>query len=512
MPFIGQIGIFAGPPPPGWLPCDGQILPIVGNELLYSVVGQTYYGDGFNVFGLPDLRGRTPVHGAVGIIQPGQKFGKERVSLSPIHLPPHSHEAGTTNVPASTHNPSGAIVASGPNVFAGDPSPNVTFDLTAVDYAGNGDPHDNIQPYLALNFAICASGGVAPVAGPNPGVSTYTKFGGMIQLVAFANIVPGGYMLPDGTELLRAVHSALFSLMGIAFGGGDGVSTFQVPDMRGLAINCAGMGTGLSSYSVGDKNGEGAHPLITSELPIHRHGMQGAGTASLADPTNAVFGSSTTAPLYAPSSDGSNLNLQAILPVGQGAPHENHQPGLAIVVLQATDDVDPDYVIGEIRIIPTGVIPAKWAACDGANYATAAQPDLFDAIGYTYTLVGGGPNFNVPDLRGRIPVHVGKGDDLDNTYALGDVGGSETVTLTVPQMAMHRHPFSGAAGRSARTNTASAPTNFLTKGVAGIDSYYALPGTPVAMHTDAIRDAGGGAAHGNIMPMIALQYIIALAL
>lgn len=153
MPFFGEIKIFAGPTaPPGFIPCDGY--PTSGVLPILAIDG---------AFVLPDLRSRTPVHGP--LVPDGRLPGFEEVSLSLIHLPSHFHEAGCSAGLGSSHDPEDNLLAgtvSGSPIYGMDPSPNASFDPSAVKATGEGESHSNIQPYLALNFCICVSGGSVP--------------------------------------------------------------------------------------------------------------------------------------------------------------------------------------------------------------------------------------------------------------------------------------------------------------------------------------------------------------
>lgn len=160
MTFFGEIKMFAGSGAvPGFLPCNGQILPVAGYEGLLAAIGPRFGGDGITTIGLPDMRGRIPVHipWAVGLT-----LGAESVTLDLPHMPAHSHDAGTSAV-ATSNDPLG-------NVFAGSGSnnwyiaglPTGSLDVSAVAPAGGSLPHSNLGPYLALGFFVRVSGGLIP--------------------------------------------------------------------------------------------------------------------------------------------------------------------------------------------------------------------------------------------------------------------------------------------------------------------------------------------------------------
>ena len=164
-PFLAEVRIvgfnFA---PRGWAFCDGQILPINQNQSLYSLLGTTYGGDGRTSFALPDLRGRAPMHvgssnGAAHLL--GQKSGEETHLLSAAEMPQHDHAMyGSTNT-ANSINPEGNLPAQTPlpvgNLYRSD-TVNDKFASAALANVGGGQAHNNMMPYLAINFCIALQG------------------------------------------------------------------------------------------------------------------------------------------------------------------------------------------------------------------------------------------------------------------------------------------------------------------------------------------------------------------
>ncbi len=158
-PFLAEIRIvgfnFA---PRGWAFCDGQILPINQNQSLYSLLGTTYGGDGRTTFALPDARGRVPIHVGEGHPQ-GQKSGEENHSLSILEMPSHNHMEVASSQTADKSTPGGYLLASTTgNVYAAKPSTGTTLNTASVANTGSGQGHQNMQPYLALNFCIALAG------------------------------------------------------------------------------------------------------------------------------------------------------------------------------------------------------------------------------------------------------------------------------------------------------------------------------------------------------------------
>lgn len=163
-PFIAEIRIvgfnFA---PRGWAFCDGQILPINQNQSLYSLLGPTYGGDGRTFFALPDMRGRTSLNigqGDGADYRLGEKSGEEGHTLSTSEMPQHTHRAQGANDAPSQPGPAGGYLGRVNNGYlAGSSNPAlVTLAAGQIANTGNGQAHDNMQPYLALNFCIALQG------------------------------------------------------------------------------------------------------------------------------------------------------------------------------------------------------------------------------------------------------------------------------------------------------------------------------------------------------------------
>jgi microcystin-dependent protein len=156
-PFLGEIKIISWNfPPKGWTFCNGQLLPINQNQALFSILGTTYGGDGMRTFGLPNLQGRMPVHVGNGIVL-GEQGGETTHTLNISELPAHNHVAvGSTNAP------SGLISGNLWATFAGQ-TPYATassgsMDPTSILATGGNQPHENMSPYLVLNFIIALQG------------------------------------------------------------------------------------------------------------------------------------------------------------------------------------------------------------------------------------------------------------------------------------------------------------------------------------------------------------------
>jgi microcystin-dependent protein len=172
-PYIGEIRSFGFTfAPRGWAACNGQLLPISQNDALYAVIGTTYGGDGQSTFGLPNLQGQIPMHwgsGPGGLnTQIGQVQGQPQVTLTTLQIPLHTHAVTATTVmsgaiaerTAVPTNQAFLSSSSAPDfVYQKTPaSPNSPFSPKAISVVGGSQPHENMQPYLVINFCMALEG------------------------------------------------------------------------------------------------------------------------------------------------------------------------------------------------------------------------------------------------------------------------------------------------------------------------------------------------------------------
>lgn len=377
-PFLGEVTMFGGNfAPRGWALCDGQLLPIAQHTALFSLLGTTYGGDGRTTFGLPDLRGRTAIHpgSAAGGTdwRLGQRTGVEDVTLTVAQLPAHSHTL---------------------------PSPPGMTDPTGGDL-----PHTNMQPSLGLNHTIALSG-IYPSR--NKGLDPFI---GQIDMYAF-NFAPRGWAMCDGQLLPITQNTALFSLLGTTYGG-DGRTTFGLPDLQGRTPMHVGVGPGLTPRWLGQATGVEQLALTLGQMPAHDHTLP---------PSSDVTGDT-----------------------GGGQPHTNMQPSLALHYIIALAGIYPtrnkglEPFLGEINLFAGNFAPRGWAFCDGQLLPISQNDALFSLLGTTYG-GDGRTSFALPDLRGRAAVHPGTGPGL-TTWRLGDRVGVENVALTVNELPAHSHGY-----------------------------------------------------------------------
>ena len=184
--YIGEVRAFAGSYAPiGWALCNGATLPVLGNEALFSLLGVTYGGDGSTNFKLPDLRVKLPVGagqitaaGGTANYVLGGTGGATQVTLTPANLPPHTHALQGVNTPATNSSPTGNMLAASngnnstvtpaypdvnlyttlPLPAGGTTAPNATLGAGAIGNTGEGEAHQNMMPYVCVNFIIAING------------------------------------------------------------------------------------------------------------------------------------------------------------------------------------------------------------------------------------------------------------------------------------------------------------------------------------------------------------------
>ncbi|RWC87629.1 MULTISPECIES: tail fiber protein [unclassified Mesorhizobium] len=156
-PFLSEIRIMSfGFPPKGWAFCDGQLLPINQNQALFSLLGTTFGGDGRVNFGLPDFRGRVPIHAGNGH-DLGGRGGEQSHTLSIAELPTHVHQARATNANGTVPLNSGNFLGAFNNGYAQATSL-TSLHPASIANVGGSQAHLNMQPFLTLNFCIALQG------------------------------------------------------------------------------------------------------------------------------------------------------------------------------------------------------------------------------------------------------------------------------------------------------------------------------------------------------------------
>ena len=330
---MGFVYNFAGNFDPGYsLVARGQLLPINQNQALFSLYGTTYGGNGVTTFALPDLTGRATVGTGTGPGLPneilGHVSGSATVSLTTAQLPSHNHTLSTAT---------GGV----------------------TDSTGGNQPFSNTQPSLSMNRVIAVSGEFPGGGGP--------AFLGQVATFA-GNFAPGGWMLAQGQLLSIASNTALFSILGTTYGG-DGRTTFALPDLRGRVSVGAD-----SLHQLGSTFGQQSTTLTTAQLVAHLH--------STSDVDTGVTGSAlSVVNNYQPS-----LALNYLVALNGIFPSNDSGPGFT--------DVAP--ILGQIVEYAGSYIPDGWALAQGQLLSINQNQALFALLG---TMYGGD---GVTTLRCRI--------------------------------------------------------------------------------------------------------------
>ena len=163
-PFVAEIRIFAGDfSPRGWAFCNGQLLPISQNTALFSLIGTTYGGDGRTTTALPNMQGRAPMHPGTGpgltSRRLGQRGGAESATLTEAQIPSHTHNWNGIANPANDDDPMDKSIArpTGLGAYTTE-APDISLHEDALALSGESQPHNNMQPYLAINYIIALVG------------------------------------------------------------------------------------------------------------------------------------------------------------------------------------------------------------------------------------------------------------------------------------------------------------------------------------------------------------------
>lgn len=372
--YLGTVRMFAGDfAPRGTAFAEGQLLSINQNQALFSLLGANYGGNGQTTFALPDLRGRTAIHAGQGPglseRLPGDVAGAPDVTLSVDQLPAHNH-----GIPG-----------------------NRTTGMT-----GENQSFGNLQPSQALRYII-ATEGVYPT--PNSSTGGFAFLG---EVATFAgDFPPAGWEFADGQLLSVDQYDGLFSILGPIYGG-DGVTTFALPDLRGRAPIGSGQGPGLSGRLRGAATGVEEIALTSAELPIHAHTVPGGGATEIA---------------------------------GAEQPFDNMQPSLGLHYLIATQGIYPspdislgeETFLGEVTLFAGDFAPRGWALAEGQLLPINQNQALFSLLGANYG-GDGQVTFALPDLRGRTAIHAGTGP-----WQLGELVGKEQHTLSIDELPSHQH-------------------------------------------------------------------------
>jgi microcystin-dependent protein len=337
VPYLGEIRMFGGNvPPDGWALCDGSSLSIDGNTTLFTLIGNTFGGDGQTFFNLPDLRGRVFVSTDNNEYSVGQTGGAEQVSLQEVNLPAHSHSA-SCSATGGSDTPKGNTWGPATNSVYSPPATGVlakAMSTLGIKPAGSGKPHENMSPFLCVNYMI-ALDGIYPSSVEEGVGAAPDQYLSELRIFPFS-FVPRGWMACNGQQLPVGPNQALYSLLLNIYGGNT--SVFNLPNLVARVPVHAGQ-----VYTQGQSGGEATHVLTIGEMPAHTHQAQASSSGpAIGLPTNAFWATNTGVKPYG-SPTGPQLSSQAINPAGNNVGHENRSP----------------YVVLNVCIAVVGIYPSK---------------------------------------------------------------------------------------------------------------------------------------------------------
>lgn len=389
---LGQIMMYAGSSPSsiaGWQECSGQVLAIADNPALYAAIGGGFGGDGTTTFGLPDLRGRLPVGTGTGAgLAPwaqGQMSGAESYTLT------------TSNMPSHAHTLSVSVEASGTTLAT-----------------GGGQAFGIRQPSLGVSYITPLNGSVPSSGGGGSGYYGADPVVGQVSLTA-RSAVPAGWAACDGSIVSIAGNSSMYGIMGTTYGG-NGTTTFALPDLQGRAAIGQGVGGAgyLSPQALGQVGGVESVALTEAQLPAHTH--------TIAPPP---FQTGTTGLNQLVTMMQPTLGLNYIIAMVGAFP------------LDSGPLTDDGPYLGQIALFSGTFAPDGWAFAQGQILPVTGNQALFSRLGLTYG-GNGSTFFNLPDLRGTVAVGAGLGAGL-STWIIGDRGGDESIQLLGSELPAHVH-------------------------------------------------------------------------
>lgn len=353
---------------------------------------------------------------------------------------------------------------------------------------------------------------------------------GTITLWA-SDTAPANWLICDGSAVSRTDYPSLFEAIGIKYGAGDGVNTFNLPNLKGRTP--IGKDSAQTEFNdLAKIGGEKAHLLTAAEsgLPAHNHvqdpHFHQVGASSAANGTaDVLLNQESSTPTHAGWSVALQAAAAGLRRLVATTNTASNKPNAAENATQAHNILQPYTVVnfiikvtngdtpgdsqltdrvseleanfsatpaGTMALWPSDIAPTNWLLCDGTAVSRTTYASLFAAVGTKYGAGNGSTTFNLPNLKGRVP--VGRDAAQAEFDTLGETGGAKTHTLTVAEMPAHGHNVQGG-------------TNGYTGGIAG-GLFFSNNPPSHAGYTGLINNTGGGGAHNNLQPYQVVNYII----
>lgn len=327
---------------------------------------------------------------------------------------------------------------------------------------------------------------------------------------------PAGWLLCDGSLLQITNYRALFNAIGATYGG-DGQTTFAVPDLAGRIPIGAGSGSGLTPRVVGQQGGAETVALINDNAASHSHSLGATDAAATSrTPAAGLLPAESQGRIYGSGPANAMMAPAAMSEVGTGAPHENMQPSLSINHIICFDGFDPavgdggfpEPFLGEIAISAGNYVWKNWAPCEGQviQISGGINDALFSIMG---TVFGGNgiATFALPDLRGRAAMAAGYSSGLGiSDRFIGDTAGTANVTLTADNLPSHRHSVFGTSS----SGLSNDPAGLLFAAPFSGDNLYAPISAATLAPMAVVQANAGGQPHPNMQPYLPLMFLIAM--
>lgn len=337
---------------------------------------------------------------------------------------------------------------------------------------------------------------------------------GEIRLFA-GNFAPLNWAFCDGTVYNINNYSAFYAYIGTSYGG-DGQTTFAVPDLRDKLAVGMGQSSGLSNYVIGQQGGSNTVTYNVTNLPAHTHTVTVNTSQNTSDKDTPVgnLPAITTGNTYGTTANaqmGTNsLSIGNLSVAGGGQPQNNIQPYLGInyiICMEGQYNTPVDPYLGEVKLTASGQVPDYWLPCDGRLLQIIQYQALYALLGTTYG-GNGTTNFALPDLRGKVPISRGT-STTGSVYVLGQTGGTETETLTVAQMAAHTHTTSATMGVYSGVGNSNTPVNnYPAINPQRGNEYTSTTTSPIMLTTVVTNSTGNGVPIDNRQAYNTIQYII----
>jgi microcystin-dependent protein len=320
------------------------------------------------------------------------------------------------------------------------------------------------------------------------------------------NYAPWGWLICNGIILPASQYPALAEVLGNTYGG-DGQSTFGLPNFNGRTVMGTGEGAGLTSRSLSDMVGTTKEVLTAAQMPEHSHAVTGMSKPSPAaltsDPAGNVWAHSTVN-IYTKGTPDTKMAASATSEFdGGNGPHNNVQLCTCLSYIICYQQINPviEYYRGEMRMFAGANLPNGWHLCDGTVLDILEYEDLYKTFGAVFG--GDGiDTFAIPDLCGRTPIGV------SGEFPLGEPGGVEAVSLTTTETPEHSHRVYAAG----QTGTTNVPGEGVLWANGGTLKPYAIisSGADCTLSSAALTTFGGNETHNNMMPSLGMNFMMAL--